>query len=121
MGKGPKAQKRHVRPFVPVDKGMLQSPAWEALTNAARVVWLHLAADFNGRPEKEGHLRLTYSQAEKLMTRKTFTKALQELQDKGFIERTTVGGLFNTCSEYALVNGWRAWTPPEEKNAKGAF
>lgn len=104
--------KKRPRPFVMVPKDMLRSPAWLSLTNAARVAWLHLAADQNGR--NEGQLKLTYTQAAELMDPKTFTHALKELQEKGFIVRTKPGGLMGGCAEYALADAWRTWQPPAD-------
>jgi hypothetical protein len=97
-------KKRPSRPFVQVFKDLLQSPAWRELTNASRVAYIHLLADQNGQPKT---LRLTYSQADELMQRKTFTRALRQLEALGFIERTVAGGLFNQCSEYQLSGRWR--------------
>ncbi|MBU1275807.1 MAG: hypothetical protein KJ720_10560 [Proteobacteria bacterium] len=111
--------KRRNRRFLKVFHDMLDSPAWFAISNAARVAYLHLAADYDGSPGKEARLRLPYSQAEKLMTRKTFAKALRELQAKGFIQRTKAGGLYNNCSEYALAQEYKSWKPDEQKNGQG--
>ena len=103
---------RH-RAFVMIWKDMLRSPAWLALSNAARVAYIHLAADYNGRPEKQTCLRLAYSQAQKLMAKKTYTKAIRELLAKGFIKMTKRGGLFKNCSQYALSEDWKSWKPTE--------
>lgn len=97
-----------------VPKDMLKSSAWLSLSNIAKVAWLHLAADFNGKEQKRTSLRLPYSQAEKLMTRKSYSKALTELQAKGFIRKTKHGGLEKNCSEYELIYEWRKWTPKDE-------
>lgn len=107
--------KKRTNPFVMVAKDMLQSEAWLSLTNAARVAWLHLEADYNGAPDKENHLRLTYSQAERLMARRTFARAIRELQEKGFITKTRHGGLYNNCSEYGRNHDWRKWKREGQK------
>ncbi|MCK9378248.1 MAG: hypothetical protein M0P73_19190 [Syntrophobacterales bacterium] len=115
MGKD-KGQKRN-KPFVMVPKDMLHSPAWESLSNPARVAWLHIALD--QRSKDDQHLKLPYSQAGRLMDRKTFTVALRELQAKGFITVTKHGGLRGAgegksdCAEYGLSSGWRNWHPPK--------
>jgi hypothetical protein len=107
MGKA--RDKRRSSPFVMVYKDMLHSPAWESLSNPARVAYLHIKADYNGY--NEGNLKLPYSQAEKVMDKKTFTRALRQLQEHGFIVVTEHGGLFNRCTTFALSNAWRGWRP----------
>ena len=117
MGKD-RAKKRN-KAFAMVFKDLLHSPAWESLTNGARVAYLHILADDNGR--KNGILKLPYSQARKLMDKKTYTRALHQLQDRGFIVVTNPGGLFNRCTEYGLSTGWRDWRPngPDTAHEKG--
>ena len=116
MGRGPKGQKRRLKPFVAMDKGMLRSDVFKDLSSSAKVAYMYLRLDENGDPEKP--LRLPYSQAKELMDRKTFTHALAELQEKGFIIRTKLGGLMGGCSEYALTNEWRTFKPPNEARGK---
>lgn len=118
-----KGQRRNP-PFVAVKKDMLRSQAWLALSSSAKVAWLHIALDQRSRDDQ--HLRLPYSQAEQLMDRKTFRKAVKELIEKRFIIITKLGGLRGAgdgesdCNEYGLTSGWRDWHQPEEKLQKKA-
>lgn len=113
MGKD-HAKKRN-KPFVMLYKDVLRSPAWEALTNPARVAYLHIRLDENGH--NEGQLRLPYSQAIRLMDKRTFTSALRQLQELGFIIVTKHGGLYNQCSEFGLSTAWRDWRPDQAQAA----
>ena len=110
---------RRYPPFVMLYKDLLRSPAWESLTNAARVAYLHIKLDENGY--NEGLLKLPYSQAEKLMDKKTYAKALRQLQDRGFIVVMSHGGLFKRCTEFGLSTAWRDWRPsgPDTAHDKG--
>ena len=107
-----KGKRRGSPPFVMVDKLMLRSTAWLDLTNAARVAWLHIAAEQNGR--NHDALKMPYSQAAKLMTRNTFSKALQDLKAHGFITVMRQGGLLNNPTEFALDQSWKSWTPDKK-------
>lgn len=105
--------KKRYKPFVMLHKDVLRSPAWEALTNAARVAYLHIRLDENGR--NEGRLKLPYSQALRLMDKRTFSRALRQLQELGFIIVTKHGGLYNQCSEFGLNTAWRDWRPDQAR------
>jgi len=97
-------------PFTGIEDAILESQAWESITCAARVAYLHIRKDDKGYNRTE--LKLPYSQAEKLMGRKTFTRAIRMLVDHGFITINQPGGLMQHCTEYGLSDQWRYWKPP---------
>ena len=87
-----------------IQKAVLRSPDWAALSNSERVVWVHLKADFNGKnPE---HLVVTYNSMKKIMAPATLSKAFKGLEEKGWIEKTQHGGLFRNPTAYRLKGPW---------------
>jgi hypothetical protein len=101
------------RRFVQLFHNILDSPAWLSLTHSARTAYIHILKDFNGH--NNGQLKLTYSQAGRLMNRQTFGRSIKLLIDRGFIEVTKHGGLNNRCAEYRYIEKWRNWKPSDEK------
>ena len=91
--------------FVPVLKYMITSQAFINLTNPARVAYLLLKAQCNKFGQNE--VKFPYSHAEKYMDRHTFQKAIKQLIDNGFIEKTSYGGLYRRTNVYKFKEDWR--------------
>jgi DNA-binding MarR family transcriptional regulator len=91
--------------FVPVPVEVLGSKAWEQLTNAARVAYLHIRMRwcFN----REQPVAVSYTAMERIMERKTFSKALKKLEANGFIEKSQTGGLFRRRNYFDMSQEWR--------------
>lgn len=84
---------------------IVDSKAWQELTNAARVAYIHLKRKVtNPNP---GEITLSYKEMEKFMHRHTYADALALLEKKGFIEKTQMGGLYRRRNFFRFVNGWR--------------
>jgi len=98
-------------------------PAWRSLTKTATdVVIICIAKQgragkykekFGGRPV----FQFTVSEGTKLLSisRTTFTRAIHELIDTGFIELVCPGGILNgrgCAADYTLGKAWRTWQPP---------
>lgn len=96
------------------------SPAFRSLTATALLVLM----DFNAKKKmarkdrrsqykqiNNGELVYTYAEAESRgIKRSTFSRALKELQEKGFIDlKKTGGGLYKVENEYALSGRWVHW------------
>jgi hypothetical protein len=79
--------------------------AWGQLTNAARVAYIGILRqkDKPGQTEME----FPYGDAERLMHRKTFKKAIDELLEWGFIMMRQRGGLKRRTNIYSLSEEWR--------------
>lgn len=92
--------------FVPVLKHMIGSPAFKQLTNAARVAYILLKSQCKEFGQKE--VIFPYSHAEAYMDRKTFSRALKQLAELGFIEKTQFGGLYRRTNVYRLIEKWRS-------------
>lgn len=78
--------------FVRLPVFMLDSDAWRSLTPAARAVYLEVARAYNGR--NNGFLGLSVRTASERcrINKDTASRALHELQDRGFIACAVPGG-----------------------------
>ncbi len=97
--------KNRLPPFVPVFREMLKSRAWEKLGCPARVAYVHLKAKCNGQGGEE--LTLSYKEMERFMHRHTFSGALRELEEYGFISRTQRGGLYRRRNYFKVIDEWK--------------
>lgn len=82
-------------PFVQLGQSLINSWAWRALSFAATQVFWRLNIEHMDHAGREnGRLPCTYSNFERYgVRRKSISKALDELQALGFIERTRKGHL----------------------------
>jgi hypothetical protein len=78
--------------FVALHHFMLDTPAWQSLTPAERVLYMEVARLYDGK--NNGALALSTRDAAQRcrMNKDTAAKAFDVLQKRGFIECVTVGG-----------------------------
>lgn len=82
------------------------SKEWKELSQAAKLLYLHLKAKYNG--SNNGDIRLSYSELKGIKgiaSPKTISKAQEELFNKGWIKITQHGGLYRHYNLYKLT--WR--------------
>lgn len=103
---GRKKKKNRLPPFVAITKEMLRSAAWESLSNAERVAYLHLRAKCMSANSEE-MIACTYREMEKIMDRHTFRTALLSLVEYGFIVIHQRGGLHRKRNFYAFSEQWK--------------
>lgn len=89
-----------------VQKAMLRSPEWKALSNSEKVLWIHLKADFRGHNADK--LCLSYIALKGIMAPATISKAFKGLETKGWIEKTKHGGFYRYRCKYKLRGPWGA-------------
>jgi hypothetical protein len=106
--------KNKLPPFAAILKEMLKSPAWEKLTNASRVAYVHLKAECKSSEAQD--ISLTYEKMKKIMYKRTYANALRQLETYGLIERTQRGGLFNRPNLFRLSEEWRKVGPSTVQN-----
>ena len=108
---------------------MAHSPAFRSLSGAALKVWIELRTRYNGR--NNGRLTLSWDEAARLLHlgKSTIGRALEELEDKGFIVMTRRGHWFGRmATEWAVTdrqldghlatNAWKHWrAEPKPKNS----
>ena len=94
---------------------MMQSRAWENLTNNARVVYVYMKLQYYGQKPIQGHPphhfymnQATLQKTYKLYTNmKQFRKDRQMLIDNGFIEVVESGRFTRTKNIYKLSDKWQ--------------
>jgi len=96
-----RTKRKNGPPFVMIDKAVLRSSAWKALSHSEMVVYIYLKANYNG--SNNGEIAFPYSQMEGIMARQTLSSALKGLIEKGWIEKTEYGGLYRYYCLYRLT------------------
>ena len=110
MGKRPGKQEK-TEPFVKLNWELIDSKAWKSLNSHSVQIYIEIKRKFNGR--NGNNLSFTYSEAEQLMARNTFSKAINDLVAHGIIDVVRSGGLYRQCNIFALSDRWKEY---EKKN-----
>ena len=90
--------------FVMIPRKILRGQEWKGLSPAAKVLYIHLKGKYNGM--NNGKIRLYYSEMKGVKgcsSPSTISKASKELQNKKWISRTKLGGVFRYFNEYELT------------------
>jgi len=90
--------------FVMLPRRMLNDSQWKNLSPAAKLLYIHLKAKYNGI--NNGSIRLYYSELQGIKgisSPSTISKAIKELEEKRWIRRAKIGGLFRYNNEYQLT------------------
>lgn len=105
-------RKNKLSRFVALHWEIIDSEAWQALTNAARVALIHLKRKIVS--SNPGEISLSYREMEqkKIMHRQTFADALRQLEKIGFITKEQRGGLYRRRNFFRLSEGWRRYGQP---------
>lgn len=74
------------------------------LTNASRTAYLLLKLQCKHYDDLE--VKFPYSHAQPYMNRNTFSRAIQQLEELGFIERSFLGGLYRRTTIYRFIETW---------------
>jgi len=87
--------KGRLPPFVPIDKEMMDCPAWRKASCGARVLYVHLKRRWNFKQRNNGRIYLSGRDAEEEIGcgRDSIERWYRELQHFGFIVMTDPGGL----------------------------
>ncbi len=102
-----KKKRKRSPPFVRLLNELIDSKAWQELSCYARAVYIEIHRKYNGR--NNGNLSYTYREANKLMGRKRFTKALKELVNNGLIDVIRSGGLYRKPNIFGLSDRWKSY------------
>ena len=87
--------------FAMVRKTTINSPEFLKLKNPARVAYLLLIAQSKYKGNYD--VVFTYAQAEKFMERQTWSSAIKQLCELGFIKIKKQGGLYRSTNHYTLL------------------
>ena len=84
---------------------MIKSPAYKQLSNSARVAHLLLSSQIRQPDQRE--VKLPYKDAQQYMKSNTFSRAIKQLQELGFIEKTQYGGIYRRTNVYRFSEKWK--------------
>ena len=93
--------------FAMITNEVILSPAFMELTNTARTAFLLLRAQVKKKGQSE--VIYPFSQALDYMERRSFSKAIKQLIEVGFIDKKQSGGLFRRTNIYHFSERWRAF------------
>jgi hypothetical protein len=90
--------------FVAIPRKTLRSTEWKGLSSAAKILYLYLKSKYNGN--NNGSIRLYYSELKGikgLSSDSTISNAFKELEQKEWIKRIKIGGLYRFFNDYELT------------------
>ena len=102
----PRKKKNKLSRFVALHWEIIDSHAWQNLTNASRVALVHLKRKVV--MPNPGEISLSYGEMEKIMNRHTYSRALRQLEEFGFITKVQYGGLYRRRNFFRLSEGWHS-------------
>jgi len=98
---------RKSKHFVQIFNELLESEAYKKLSHATFRAYVHIKSKYNG--ENGDNLSFTYKEASKIMNVHTFSKALDQLVEVGFLDIVRSGHLYNICNIFALSDRWKKY------------
>jgi len=104
MKKSTPYRKRGGLQHVGIERRTLREEHWRELSAAAKIFYLHLKGRYNG--SNNGKIKLPYSAMRGVRgcsNRHAVSKAIKELEAKGWIIRKTKGGLYRYENLYKLT------------------
>ena len=93
--------------FVAITREMLKREAWESLTNGAPVAYLHLKSKQVSFDQFE--VTLSFREMERIMSRHTYSGAIDQLEEYGFIIKAQRGGLYRKRNFYRFADEWKTY------------
>lgn len=89
---------------VGIERRTLKEEHWRGLSATAKIFYIHLKGHYNGG--NNGEIELPYSAMKDVQgfkTNRTISKAIMELESKGWITRKKIGGLYRYKNLYKLT------------------
>jgi len=93
--------------FAMITNEVIKSAAFKKLTNTARTAYTLLRAQVKKKGQSD--VIYPYSDALDYMERRSFSKAIKQLIEIGFIEKKQAGGLFRRTNIYIFSDKWRGF------------
>ncbi|PKM82558.1 MAG: hypothetical protein CVU89_03395 [Firmicutes bacterium HGW-Firmicutes-14] len=94
---------KHLR----ITNNMIESPAWQNLSCYAITVYVHMKAKYNFSNQDD--ISMTYEEAKKLMAKATFSKAIDELIETGFIQLIRQSWTARQPNIYSFSEMWQQY------------
>ena len=102
-------------PYARITKSMVNSLAWQELNCYEQVLYINLKLKYNGKPGSEKDISFTYKEGEKLMSKRVFTRSLDRLIEKGFIDLIRHMPYSASCNIYGFSDRWHDYGTPNFK------
>ena len=83
---------------------MIFSKSWADLSPSAKAIYVQMKGKYN--VSNNGRIKLYFSEirrAKGLKGSKTVSKSFRELEMKGWIKRTKLGGMYGRANEYEIT------------------
>lgn len=93
--------------FVYVTLPMLFSDAFKELKSSSALAYLLIKSQMKHKDDTE--IVCPYSFITPFMQKKTFARAIRQLEDFGFIRRRQRGGLYRRTNIFSLSNDWKTF------------
>lgn len=101
--------------YARITDNMVKSPAWKALSGQSVNVYLLLKMKFTGGNEQD--ISLTYKEAHEYMNQRTFTRAIDDLIEHGFVKIVRQAWTSRECNIYGFSDAWQYFGTPQFKFA----
>lgn len=98
-----KSKKFHRR-FTGINNEMLESVIWQSLNHTAKCAYISIL--YNYRPD-DNYIVCARKKAVCPMSSGPWTRAIRELQEKGFIQIIHSGGFGKNPNRYILSDSWK--------------
>lgn len=89
---------------VGIERRTLKEEHWQGLSAAAKIFYIHLKGRYNG--QNNGNIKLSYGAMSDVIgccNRHAISKAIKELETKGWIKRTRKGALYRYPNIFKLT------------------
>ncbi|MEK6645573.1 MAG: helix-turn-helix domain-containing protein [Candidatus Firestonebacteria bacterium] len=112
-------KKKKLPPFVAIGRLTMKTREWIELSASAKLVYFQLKYHFNGRNNGKIAVSMRTLAKEINLDPTTVNRAIKELIQKEWIEKTEYGGLFNNLNSYKLTGKHDNWIIDETKRYEG--
>jgi len=112
-------KRRNTPRFVRLEYRLIDSLAFNDLRPSSVIVLVSILRRYNGmNGDRADPIVCPYSAMKGTLARATIAKAIADLEAHSFITLVQRGGLYKQPNTYMLMEGWRAWRPPEKTGLK---
>jgi len=104
MGRGKRKNYSNFNNFVAIPRRTLHMTEWKELSGPAKLFYIHLKGKYNGRNNSDINFHYSELKGNKgISSPHTISKAIRELEEKGWIKKTQLGGLFRHVNKFQLT------------------
>ena len=94
----------------------MRSEAWKNLKHYSVRAYLHIRYKYNGK--NSDNLSFTYEEAAKIMNGHTYSKAIGQLVDLGFLDMKRSGAFYGKCNIFGLSDWWQKYGTSDFRQGK---